>query len=385
MTFTQAITDVVSATGRSAARLAPRLPALGVPDRPAWASRVILATVIATAGLFTLGCGRQPSQPPTKQRLLVVAGVPPIAYLAEQIGGDRVQVEILVRPGQDPHTFQPTPRDVSSLNRASLFLEIGMPFESVLVTAIRQANPRLKVVEVAAGVRKRMADAHDHGHEDERGQPDPHVWLSPPLLKIQAKNVAGAFAATDPAHAAEYRRNLSDLLQRIDATHRRIEKMMSPYRGRSFVVFHPAFGYFADAYGLTQEPVEAGGRQPGPRQLRTLIEKAKADGITTIFAQPEFDPRSAKIIAEQIGGQVVTINGLAKNVLADVQDIAEQVEKSFQEIAPRKHEERKESNHSSGVTPNRQDSLANGNEAIARVPMAARPRFALSEVAFRVG
>jgi zinc transport system substrate-binding protein len=107
--------------------------------------------------------------------------------------------------------------------------------------------------------------------------------------------------------------------------------MLAPYRGRAFLVFHPGFGYFADAYGLKEEAVEAGGRSPGPKQFRALVEKAKAEGIKTVFVQPQYDPHSARAVAEAIGGEVVPMNGLAKDVLADLEDIAEKVKRSMQE------------------------------------------------------
>ncbi len=107
-------------------------------------------------------------------------------------------------------------------------------------------------------------------------------------------------------------------------SHRRIQKMLEPYRGRSFYVFHPGFGYFADAYGLKQEAVEAGGRSPTPKQLRVLIEQVQADGVKTIFVQPQFAPQSAQVVAEAIGGKVVPINGLGKDVVRNLEDIAEE-------------------------------------------------------------
>ncbi len=113
----------------------------------------------------------------------------------------------------------------------------------------------------------------------------------------------------------------------------------APYRGRSFLVFHPGFGYFADAYGLKEEAVEAGGRPPGPKQLRALVEKAKAEGIKTVFVQPEFDPHSAEAVAKEIGGKVVPMNGLAKDVLEDLEDIAGKVKTAFEASSPRRHGE----------------------------------------------
>ena len=192
----------------------------------------------------------------------------------------------------------------------------------------------MKIIDVAAGVRKLAMDEgcceHDHaGHADHGGAPDPHVWLSPPLLKTQAENIAAALIEADPANADEYRQNLAALLERIEAVHGRIERKLAPYRGRSFYVFHPGFGYFADAYGLHEVAIEAGGRSPAPKQLKSLIEKAQSERAKTIFVQPQFDPNSAKAIADAIGGEVVPIDGLKRDVLHNLEDIAAKIEKSF--------------------------------------------------------
>ena len=263
----------------------------------------------------------KPANRPTDGRLPVFAGIPPLAYLVEQIGGEHVKVDVLVQPGQDPHTFEPTPQQVLALGRAAVFFKIDMPFESVLLEKVREGNRRLAVVDATRGHRE-AADGRPVLREDaatttiatlHAGEPDPHVWLSPPLLKTMAANIAAGLCRADPAHE----RGLSAEPGRARWTsrcrsHQRIGRMLAPYRGRSFYVFHPGFGYFADAYGLKEEAVEAGGQSPTPKQLRALIEKAKAEGVKTVFVQPEYDPQSAQVVAEAIGGQVVPINGLGE-------------------------------------------------------------------------
>lgn len=288
------------------------------------------------AVLLSIGCVRPAVDQTDDGRLPVFAGIPPTAYLAEQIGGPRVAVDILVQSGQDPHTFKPTPRQVAKLGRARLFFKIGMPFEDALLAKMRDGAPRMKIVDAASGVKKLNMDhgCCDHGHEghaEHGGAPDPHVWLSPPLLKIQAENIAAALIEADPAHADEYRQNLAELLERIEAVNRRIERKLKPYQGRSFYVFHPGFGYFADAYGLHEVAIEAGGRSPAPKQLKSLIEKAKREDAKTIFVQPQFDPNSAKVIADAIGGEVIPIDGLKRDVLHNLEVIAAKMERSFKE------------------------------------------------------
>jgi len=282
---------------------------------------------IALLAITLAGCG-QPPVDSADGRLPVFVGIPPLGYLVEQIGGPHVAVSVLVQPGQDPHTFEPVPRQVAALSKARLFFEISMPFESTLVEKIKQSNQRLAVVDTTSGIQKHAMGApcgeqeHRHAEDAHAGEPDPHVWLSPPLLKVMARNIAEALEQADPANARAYRTNLAALSARLDALHEKISRLLAPYRGRAFYVFHPGFGYFADAYGLQQVAVEAGGRSPTPKQLQALIEQARKDRIKVIFVQPQSPQQSAQVIADAIGGKVVAIDGLAGNVSEDIEDIA---------------------------------------------------------------
>jgi zinc transport system substrate-binding protein len=260
------------------------------------------------------------------------AGIPPLGFLVQRIGGSHVHVDVLVQPGQDPHTFEPTPRQVMRLGRARLLFQVGMPFESRLVERMAAHHAGLSIVDATEGIVKRPMAGHcceaaDHDEDDDEapGQPDPHVWLSPPLLKIMAANVANALARADPDHAADYRRNEAALAAELDALHARITRRLAPFRGQRFYVFHPAFGYFGDAYGLVQEPVETEGKSPTPRQIQALVRQARADGVRIIFLQPQFDPHSAEAVARAIGGSVLPMDDLAPDVLGNLSDVAEKI------------------------------------------------------------
>jgi zinc transport system substrate-binding protein len=287
---------------------------------------------------FVMGCSQQPSHKPTDGRLHVLAGIPPLAYLVEQIGGEHVNVDVMVQPGQDPHTFESSPQQAVALARAEVFFKIDMPFERVVLEKVQEGNRRLVVVDATAGIQKLPLDRraceeheHDHGATMHADELDPHVWLSPPLLKTMAANIAAALSRADPKHKQEYQRNLTALHNRLDDLHQRVKKMLKPYRGQAFCVFHPGFAYFGDAYGLKEVPVQVGGQTPSPKQLRALIQLVKKEKVKTVFVQPEFDPRSAQIVAEAIGGHVVSVNGLGRDVLADVEDIAKKMEKAMKD------------------------------------------------------
>lgn len=272
-------------------------------------------------------------------RIPVYVSIPPQAYFLERIGGDRVNVEVLVGEGQSPHTYEPTPKQMAKLAEAKAYFLIGIPFEKGLMKKIRQSHQSLVIVETQKGVPYRTLSGHDHRHDghghgteqggESIGVPDPHIWMSPKLVKIQAQNIYDALSRLDPAHKRQYAANLQSFQADLDRVNARIARSLAPIKGKKMYVFHPAFGYFADAYGLTQIPIEIEGKEPGGRQLADLIEKAKKDGVKVIFVQQQFSKKSAEVVAKAIGGAVVPINPLSKEYLTNLEKIAAAVEQSL--------------------------------------------------------
>lgn len=271
-----------------------------------------------------------------KTRVFVT--VAPQAFLAERLGGEAVEVHILAAKGQDPHTFEPTPRQAAALAQAQLFFTVEMPFEKQLVAKVLAANNRqLRVVDSTTGItRLMMTEEHHDGHHaaqpgraKDQGEPDPHVWLDPANLTIMAKNMAAALIAAMPERGELLRRNLDSLLNELTALDQRLAASLAQHRGKTFYVFHPAFGYFAHAYGLTQEAVETGGKSPSPKRLAELVRQAKADGVRVIFVQPQFDAKAAATVARGIGGTVVSIDPMAREVPANLTAVAAAIDQAF--------------------------------------------------------
>jgi zinc transport system substrate-binding protein len=245
--------------------------------------------------------------------LRVVVATPPHAFVIDRIGGSLVRVQTLVGKGQDPHDFEPSPKQIMRLDQAAIMFTAGLPFERRLAGQLKARNKNLRLVDLTRGLP--LQTAAD-------GDIDPHIWLSPPLLKIQAATIANALAEADPKDAPVYRRNLAVFSKKLQKINRRIWILLRPYAGRAFYVFHPAFAYFGAAYGLRQKAVEMGGSRPGPRQLARLIRQARADRVRIIFTQPQFDARSADVVAAAIKGTVVSLNPLAANVFKNFMKIA---------------------------------------------------------------
>jgi zinc transport system substrate-binding protein len=243
----------------------------------------------------------------------VFVTVQPQAWLAERVGGEAVVVETLVAAGQSPHTFEPRPQQVEQLMKADLFWRTGMPFEDAWLSKIQATNPRMTVLDARDGIA--LLPEADHAHEDghAHGGGDPHIWTSPRVAKRMAAGLAQTLARIDPASTGRYAANLAGLAAELDALDREIASALEPLRGRRFLVFHPAWGYFADAYGLEQVAVERGGKEPGPKALAQLADDARRSGIRAVFVQPQFSRRTAETLAAAIGGRVVALDPLSKD------------------------------------------------------------------------
>jgi zinc transport system substrate-binding protein len=279
-------------------------------------------TLLLALGVVPAALG----QGPTPEKLHVAVSILPEAYFVERVGGDLVSVQVLVGPGQSPHAYDVTPRQLEELSRAKVYFRIGIACEDTLLPRIERLSKGLKVVDLRTNVPLRRMGADEAGAEGEHaGRPDPHIWLSPVLVKTQAQTICDALVAADPGHAEQYRKNLADFQQDLDRVHARIAAALAPLKGREIFVFHPAFGYFADAYGLKQVPVEIEGREPTAKQLAALIARAKADGVKVIFVQPQFPVKAAEAVAQAIGGAVVPMDDLSRDYLKNLEDMADKI------------------------------------------------------------
>lgn len=258
----------------------------------------------------------------------VTVSIPPQKYFAEKIGGKRIAVTVMVPPGADAHVYEPKPKQLVALSRSRLYFGIGLEFERAWLRRFKTANPHLIVVFTDERITKIPMKYHDHSAErqHERGEGlDPHVWLAPPLVKTIAESMYEAFAAEDPTHRTEYAANYRAFIAEIDTLDASLRNVFSSAGERArFMVFHPAWGYFADAYGLEQIPIEIEGREPKPSELIRLMKTAKALNITVIFVQPQVSARSAQAIADAVGGRTVYADPLAENWAANLRTVAEQ-------------------------------------------------------------
>ena len=262
----------------------------------------------------------------------VFVTIAPQKYFVQQIGKDLVDVQVMVPPGADPHSYEPKPQQMIAISKAKLYFAVGLEFEKANLSKILSTNPQIKVVYTDHGIEKIPMAAHHHHDEDgahheeeETGDSglDPHIWLSPPLVKMQAHTILTALQEIDPSNRAVYETNYQQFSSRIDKLDTELKTIFAGKQGLQFMVFHPAWGYFAQAYGLEQVPVEIEGKEPKAAQLKELIEYAREKGIKVVFVQPQFSRKSAKVLAQEIGGEVVPVDPLAEDWMDNLREVAE--------------------------------------------------------------
>ena len=269
---------------------------------------------------------------PALGKMTVMVSVPPQKYFVQQICKDLADVQIMVPSGANPATYEPKPRQMAAIAKTRMYFSIGVPFENAWLKKIAAANPEMTLVPTDRGIQK-LPMAVEHHHEGatphEHGNLDPHIWLSPSLVGIQARTILEAVQAADPDHQSVYESNYKAFMVQVSNLDAELKRIFSGSSGQRFMVFHPSWAYFARAYGLKQVAIEIEGKEPKPAQLKKLIEHARDDGMRFIFVQPQFSARSAEVIAGEIGARVVIADPLAEDWAANLRAVARKFERAL--------------------------------------------------------
>ncbi|NQU42733.1 zinc ABC transporter substrate-binding protein [bacterium] len=282
----------------------------------------ILSAFFYSALFFVLAPGGDCSSLPPEP-ISVTVSILPLANLVERIGGERVRVLTLVPPGQNPHVFEPSPRQLVQAGQSRILFHIGLSFEKQIVQRLAKASADLRVVDLS---RRKPEGSGEHGQaHHEHGPQDPHIWLSPPLIPSQLRLIEKALTEADPSGEASYHERLvksEEIFAKLD---REIGDLLAPFKGRSFYVFHPAFGRFAETYGLKEIAIELEGKSPTPRRVAGVIEEARRLGVRTLFVQPQFDRKSAAVIARALEAELVVLDPLGPDLAANLREMASKI------------------------------------------------------------
>lgn len=247
--------------------------------------------------------------------LQISVSLPPLKTLVEQLGGTQVQVNLLVKPGADPHHFQPTPQDIRRLAQSDLYIAAGMPFEQIWLPRLRATYPDLMIIPSPVETAH-----HDHRHDVEH--PDPHFWTDPDQMRLFAQHISKHLAKHNPRQTAMYQQNYATLARQLRVLDQTIRTILKPVRQRQFLVWHPAWGHFAAAYDLIQVALQDAGKQPGAQSLVRLRQQAQAQQIRAILMQPQIQRRLIRQIAADMQIQLIPADPLAADYAANLLQLA---------------------------------------------------------------
>lgn len=287
---------------------------------------------VAAGVLFISLCSRR--EHGASERPLLFVSIPPQAYFLEKICADRYDVQVLLPPGASPHSFEPKPSQMALIAKAKIYFAVGVEMERAWLPRIAQLNPEIIIVRTDSGIPKTGSEppvahihdetAHDDGllpadgshdaeHHDHEGA-DPHVWLSPRLVKLQARIMVRALTQMDTACDSLFRERLAVFERELDTLHDKISNRLNECNAkRVFLTFHPSWGYFSEEFSLRQIPVEVEGKEPGLRELAQIVNIAKQNGISAVLVQPQFSRRVAEVISRDLGGGTSVADPLARD------------------------------------------------------------------------
>ncbi len=312
-------------------------PSQAIYMKRIWFAGIYLLVLVFLAGMFA-GCDGKAAEDTGEQKMGVVVSILPQAEFAERIGGDRLMVTVMVPPGGNPHTYEPTPGQLEEVSRAKIYAKVGsgIEFELVWADKIISVNKEILVVDCSSGI-DLIESADNSEHEGENGELneeefageaashnyDPHIWLSPANAKIMTENIYSGLIEADPDGRDFYYENKVVFQNELDELDNEIRKILSGRENRKILVYHPAWTYFARDYHLELVIIEKEGKEPTAEGIKNLISQAKLYNIKLIFASPELSVKSAETIAREIGGSVVLISPLEKDYLTNMRKVAE--------------------------------------------------------------
>ncbi len=255
-----------------------------------------------------------------EDKITIAVSLQPYATLVKMVGGDRVNVVTLLPPGADPHNYEPKPAIIKAFSLAEIYFTDGSGLDKAWMPRFLGANKKVNVIDISKNIEWMKSEHEAHGHHGEE-ELDPHIWTSPTRVRFLAYNMYDALKKIDPDHVRYYNFRFKDVRESILAIERKLNEAVinMPVANRSFIVFHPSYGYLAKDFKLKQYAIEVNGKEPKPKDLANLIKIGRKNGVKTVFVQPQFSKRAAATIAKDLGAVVVETDPLDADVLGNAQ------------------------------------------------------------------
>ncbi|NLN42595.1 MAG: zinc ABC transporter solute-binding protein [Clostridiales bacterium] len=278
--------------------------------------KLFIIIILLLALIMVSACGQSTSQSSNKPTIAV--SIVPQSTFVKEVAGDLVDVVTMIPPGSSPETYSATPNQLKSFSHASIYFTIGIPSEEAsILPKAKDFNPDLKIVDLAKHVSEVYPDL-----EIAPGERDPHIWLSPKRVKVMIDVIAEELSKLDPENKDTYNNNAQRYKEQLDQLDTKIRDSLTDLKIKTFIAYHPAFGYFADDYDLEMIALEEEGKEASPQTFENIVDMAKEKGIKVIFYQAEVDSRQAETFATEIGGKTEKIAPLAPDYIENLERMA---------------------------------------------------------------
>lgn len=285
---------------------------------------LVIIIIIAAGVVLSLLAGEKAGFENTEGKVGVVVTIAPEVEMVKAVGGDRVDVTLMVPPTADVHTYEPLPSQLGKVTSAGMYVEVGssVEFENNYMDKLRSSNPNMLVVNASKGVQLLPNTA-----EGDNETVDPHVWTSPQNAEVMVENIYQGLVEVDPGNKDYYQKNRDQYLKKLDELDKNTQKKLQNVT-KPILIYHPAFGYYSRDYNLTMVGAMVNDEEPSPQRIAMMVDIARQYNITTVYLEPQYDPKLMQSVASQISGQVVLVSDLDENYLENMENVADAFSRS---------------------------------------------------------
>ncbi|MFH1427872.1 MAG: zinc ABC transporter substrate-binding protein [Patescibacteria group bacterium] len=291
--------------------------------------KLLLIFILFFPLVFLTGCQKETIES-DDEKMQVMVSILPLVEFVEKIGGDKVEVEVAIPPGYEPHSYELTPEQLKKISDVDLYIKAGyIEFEKANMDKIIEQNSSMKVINGAEDVELRELTTHSHDHEDSKNNDheggDPHTWLSVNSAKIYIDNIYNALIELDSDNKDYYKSNKQAYEKELNEVDKYLKETLRNVENKKIIVYHPAFGYLLSEYGFEQIPIEIEGKEPTAAQLEELVNEAREENVKVIFVQKQFSTQNAEVVAKEINGIVVQVDPLAEDFINNLKNIGKTI------------------------------------------------------------
>ena len=280
---------------------------------------IVLIILLITTSIIYFINSQKNSEKLNDGKIGVGVSIGPEVEFVKAVGGDKVDVTLMMPPSADPHSYEPLPNQLSQVSNAKMYAEIGtsLEFETNYMDNIKAANPNMLIVNTSKGI-----NLIPNSAEGEANTVDPHVWVDPKNAEIMVNNIYDGLVEVDPGNKEYFTKNRDNYIQQIKELDSNTTKLLKSKNGSYILIYHPSFGYYAKDYNMTQIGAMINDEEPSPQRIAMMIDIAKKYNIKTLYSEPQYNLNFMESIASQAGARVVTVNDLDENYLENMAKIA---------------------------------------------------------------